>query len=91
MEEEGKTVKITTKMIIGLLGAAALFLFVVETICLSFAVMEPVFYGIMNIFVLGFSITGFVWAYLRERKPSFEMWLNLVACLLPIIAIWGLF
>ena len=90
MEEE-KTLKVTARMVNALIGAVAMFLFVIETICLSFAVTSPVFYGVMNIFVFLLSFCGFLWAYLRERKPSFEMWLNLAVFVFAMMAVWGLF
>ena len=88
MEEnkEGKSFSLSTQMIIALMAFAALALFVICKICLNFGVYNGIFYGIMSIFIYALSLGAAAWAYLRDKKISFELIFSLSVFVVAIIA-----
>jgi len=84
-KEEGKAFILSTQMINALLAFCALVLFVICKICFNFGVMSGIFYGVMSIFIYLLSLGAAVWAYLRDRKISFELIFSLSVFVLAIV------
>ena len=83
--EEKKGMNLSMQTINALVAFAALLLFVICKICFNFGVFDGVFYGVMSIFIYFMSLGAAVWAYLRDRKITFELIFSLAVFLLAVI------
>ena len=73
-----KQIVLTAQVLNVCFAIVAMFLFVLCKILSHFGVGNNTFYGIMSIVIYGLSLSGLVWAYLRDKKPTFEFWLNVI-------------
>lgn len=87
VEEEPKAkeeLKISQSALAVCMALFALFLFVLCRILIIFGVGSGTFYGIMSIVMYALPLAGLVWSYVRNRKPSFEFWLNVIVFALVV-------
>lgn len=75
---ENKEIKISQSTLAVCMALFAMFLFVLCRVLIIFGVGSGTFYGIMSIIMYALPLTGLIWSYLRNKKPSFEFWLNVI-------------
>ena len=79
-----KEIKVSESAIAVCMALFAMFLYVLCCILANFGVGGPVFYGIMSIFLYCLPLGGLIWSFLRNKKPSFEFWLNVIVFALVV-------
>ena len=87
MEEkkETKVFNMSMQLLNAIIAFAALVLFVICKICFNFGVASGIFYGIMSIFIYALSLGAAVWAYLRDKKITFELIFSLAVFVIAIV------
>ena len=81
------SIVMTSQTINSLLAIIALFLFTICKICINFGVLSGVFIGIMTLFIYLLTLAGAVWAFLRNKKMTFELGLNLSVFVLTALTL----
>ena len=77
-----KEIKLTAQIVIVCFAVFSMFLLVLWKVLTNFGVYSEIMTGIFSIVNFGLTLAGIVWAYLRNKKGSFELWLN--------VAVFGL-
>ena len=80
-----KEIKISQSTLAVCMALFALFLIVLCSILAAFGVGSFTFYGIMSIIMYALPLAGLLWSFIRNRKPSFEFWLNVAVFALAIL------
>ena len=82
-----KEIKMSEKFLFLLFAIASLFIVVLTSILLRFGVYHNVIHGIVCIFAFVLPIVGAILAYLKDKKPSFEVYANLIALALALLVL----
>ena len=83
--KETKEIHLSMKFINLCLAGIALVLVILYRVLLNFGVYNGVLHGIMAIVVYGLPLFGLVWAYMRDKKPTFEFWANTIVLSLALL------
>ena len=81
---ENKEIKISQSTLALIMALFAMFLFVLCRVLIVFGVGSATFYGIMSIIMYALPLAGLIWSYVRNKKPTFEFWLNVIVFALVV-------
>ena len=79
-----KELKISQSSLSICMAVLAMFLFVLCSVLALFGVGSSTFYGIMGIVMYALPLAGLIWSYLRNKKPTFDFWLNVIVFALVV-------